>query len=151
MCIHIMDDISDEAADEEIRNRRTCNYSIMTTAATGLSDEFSYLKEAVCQFIILYNVYRMTRDANGGQGYTDDDWVMTSNAMKRATNRLKQLLCLETQSHVSIADNLFIQTIRYEIVWSFCPPRMVSVLPFYEMNRGMYVSLLEKHGSKWFL
>jgi hypothetical protein len=144
-----MDDIEQEAAREVMRNRRKCNDSIMTTAATGLSGEFYYVKEAVCQFIILYHVYRMTREANGGQGYTDEDWSMTLKAMKRATNNLKSILCLETDSHVSIPDLLFIQTLRYEMLFSFCPPLRIG--GFYELTRDKYISYLDEHGDNWFI
>ena len=144
-----MDSIEQEAAHCSWRDRRKYNESIMTVAATGLSSKFEYVKEAVCQFIILYHVYKMTRDANDGQGYTDEDWSIALKSMKRATNVLKKILCLETDSHISVSDDLFIQTLRYEMLFSFCPPD--SVGGFYELTRDKYISYLNQHGDKWFI
>jgi hypothetical protein len=145
-----MDNIEEEEASRKAwMNRRKFDGSIMTTAATGLSDEFYYVKGAVCEFIISYHVYRMTRDANHGDGYTDEDWSATSKAMERTANTLKKILRLETDRHVSISDLLFIQTLRYEMLFTFCPPHKIG--GFYELTRDKYISYLKEHGDKWFI
>ena len=143
-----MDYIEHEDGPSLWRDRMKCNESIMTAAATGLSSELYYVKEAVCQFVIFYHVYKMTREANGEQT-TDEDWSRAFKDVKRTANKLKELLCLETEDHVSISDDLFIKTLRYEMMFSFCPPNRVG--GFYELTRDKYISYLHEHGYRWFI
>jgi hypothetical protein len=139
----------EEVSRKAWMNRRKFNGSIMTTAATGLSDEFYYVKEAVCHFIISCHVYRTSSDADDAQGRIHEDERISFRTMESTANTLKKILRLETDSDVSISDLLFIQTLRYEMLFTFCPPNKVG--GFYELTRDKYISYLKEHGDKWFI